>query len=291
MGRFLDSIKPEALYSGDASDGVKLYDSISGPIRGFAAIDESCFSGSLLSLLLHYSPDQIRVHMLALSTTSVVFEPLNVIREYCKGRDAVDVIVASGNEGDYGFIQIESATATITLSNMSERLRNIYTDVVCLACATATTLTERRKRVIDKHPTATTWEDVQRDANAVFEISTNLYYRDLVFIDLRGIALQHYSESEFPEFLALIDILYKLKEYSGCTVIFITNKKNYLEDSELWKYVEYIVTPTEEADKICIGKNKAYVTVEQPVVSEEDIIECFKKDSELCEKFCTSEWR
>ena len=131
MGLFLDSIKPEALYSGDTSDGVKLYDSISGPIRGFAAIDESCFSGSLL---LHYSPDQIRVHMLALSTTSVVFEPLNVIREYCKGRDAVDVIVASGNEGDYGFIQIESATATITLSNMVERLRNIYTDIVCPAC-------------------------------------------------------------------------------------------------------------------------------------------------------------
>lgn len=268
MRDFLNALGEENFYKGDASEYIDLLGH-GTKTTGFAVVEEDVILPVLLSIVMRYSPDEIRIHLLSIDSTTNLFAPVNTSAKRRKDMDKVDALIASGNEGDYGFIQIQSASIVSSTEYLVCKLRKLYKEYLLPACTPGMTLVRRRIDAIRKHPAATTWREVQSDMNYVFEELDVSAYRELIFINLNSVDIEN------PDFLDLMKIIYMIREFAGCNVIFVTDS-GVNTNSILYSFLDTHVRGDMS---------------KEPVELEADIVECMEKNSELCSTLCTSEWR
>ena len=268
MDNFLTAIGSDNFYKGDASEHINLIGN-GEHTTAFAVVDEESITQVMLSMIMRYSPDQIRMHLFSLNQKTNLLKAADVATSLRKDMNEVDILVASGEEGDHGFIQIESISVLTNTLNLVARLREFYTCVLLPACSPAKPLVKQRVDAIRKHTAAATWSEVQKDIAFVLDNMDITGYRELMFICLDGV------DTEDEELIDLLRIIYAIREYAGCNVIFVTSDE-IAADSALFELIDTSI----HNDEITL-----------PVASDSTIIACLEKNKELCAEMCTSEWR
>lgn len=286
MSKLFDSIPEDLLYNEDATDGLNLCGNSNRPLVDFALVDKRCVTSTLLSLLLRYSPDQIRCHLFTMSSSSELLRCIRAVDLHCKGRDTMESLLAAKTEGEHFFMQISSITKVSTIHGLVQGLRNFYNETVVPTVATMTTLSERRTMSARGNVKNTTYEEVEQSLYMQLGMSSASMRREVLFIELDDIP---FGAIDTKSMKRVLDVLYHLREYAGINVILITSLGSHLVGLGMWSRIKQVIDVTDKKDYVQVTDGSRIYKYYLPYAEHDDIIACYVANNTLCSKYFVRE--
>lgn len=263
MSKLFNSIPNNLLYSSYAAKGLNLCGKYNRLLTKFALVDSRCVTSTLLSLMLRYSPNEVRVHLFTMNSSSELLRCVRDVHDHHKDRSTVETLNAFKYEGDHYFCQISSITKVCSLTGLIQGLHNYYVETVVPTVSTMTTLKER-------------------SVTRTFEMPGVSTTREVVFIELDDVPFE--TEDTNP-LKRIINVMYHLREYAGLNIIFVTSTEKHLFNLDVWPFIEQVISPYDNAGYVELVVDSEHLKYHLPFAEREDIIACYEANTVLCSKY------